>query len=122
MIIGIDFDGTLVTHEYPYIGEDVGAIPVLKQLLDNGHKLILYTMRSGKELEEAVDWLEERGIKLFGVNENPEQHVWTKSPKPYCNIYIDDAAIGCPLTVNNKGKFFVNWETIEQILKRAKLI
>ena len=46
MYIAIDFDGTCVTHEYPNIGKDIGAIPVLKQLVKDGHKLILYTMRS----------------------------------------------------------------------------
>ena len=55
MKIGIDFDGTCVTHEYPKIGKDIGAVPVLKELVEKGHKLILNTMRSGKELEDAVE-------------------------------------------------------------------
>lgn len=45
-IIGIDFDGTVVTHDFPKIGKDIGAVPVLKKLVENGHKLILFTMRS----------------------------------------------------------------------------
>lgn len=45
-IIGIDFDGTVVTHDFPKIGKDIGAVPILKRLVDNGHKLILFTMRS----------------------------------------------------------------------------
>jgi hypothetical protein len=45
-IIGIDFDGTVVTHDFPKIGKDIGAVPVLRKLVDNGHKLILFTMRS----------------------------------------------------------------------------
>jgi hypothetical protein len=54
MIIAIDFDGTCVTHEYPYIGKDIGAVPVLKELVSSGHQLILFTMRSGKELNDAI--------------------------------------------------------------------
>lgn len=101
MYIAIDFDGTVVTHEYPRIGKDIGAVPVLKQLVADGHKLILNTMRCGKELEEAVQWFKERDIPLFGINENPTQKRWTSSPKVYANIYIDDAAIGVPLVKYN---------------------
>ena len=46
MFIAIDFDGTCVTHDYPEVGKDIGAVPVLKRLIDAGHKLILHTMRS----------------------------------------------------------------------------
>lgn len=122
MIIGIDFDGTVVTHKYPNIGEDVGAVPVLKGLLNKGHRLILYTMRSGKELDEAVDWFKDKDIELYGVNENPEQHVWTSSPKPYCNMYIDDSAFGCPLKSTKEGGFFVDWEVISDVFKEHNLI
>ena len=54
MYIAVDFDGTCVTHEYPNIGKDIGAVPVLKKLTDSGHKIILNTMRSGKELAAAI--------------------------------------------------------------------
>ena len=46
MIIAVDFDGTCVTHEFPKVGKDIGAVPVLKKLIEKGHKIILYTMRS----------------------------------------------------------------------------
>ena len=85
MIIAIDFDGTCVTHEYPKIGKDIGAIPVLKKLLKNGNNIILYTMRSGKELIDAVDWFNKNEISLYGVNTNPSQSSWTLSPKVYAN-------------------------------------
>ena len=49
MIISIDFDGTCVTHEFPLIGKDIGAVPILKKLVQRGHQLILFTMRSDKE-------------------------------------------------------------------------
>ena len=117
MIIGIDFDGTCVTHEYPEIGRDVGAEPVLKELIQEGHKLILWTMRSGKYLEEAVTWFQDRDIPLFGVNKNPEQSTWTDSPKAYCNLYIDDAALGIPLLVSSKeSRPYVNWEKVREML------
>ena len=56
MTIAIDFDGTCVTHEYPEIGRDLGATTTLKTLVDNGHKLVLLTMRSGRTLENAKHW------------------------------------------------------------------
>lgn len=46
MIIAVDFDGTCVTHEFPEVGKDIGAVPVLRELVEKGHKIILYTMRS----------------------------------------------------------------------------
>jgi len=116
MIIAVDFDGTCVTHEFPKVGKDIGAEPVLKELIANGHKLILWTMRSdehpqelksydkeiilqmGMYLSDAELWFKERGIELWGVQSNPEQSSWTKSPKAYAHLYIDDAALGCPLT------------------------
>lgn len=55
MYIAVDFDGTCVTHEYPKVGKDIGAVPVLKKLTNSGHQLILHTMRCNKELEEAVE-------------------------------------------------------------------
>lgn len=119
MIIAVDFDGTVVTHDYPDMGKDIGAVPVLKWLTDEGHKLILWTMRSGQELHEAEGWFEAHNIPLFGVNENPMQLTWTKSPKAYANIYIDDAALGCPVKEDRSlsSRPFVDWKRIENYLK-----
>lgn len=133
MIFAVDFDGTCVTHEYPEVGKDIGAADVLRELVENGHKIILYTMRSHRTdgsgndtLQDALDWFEENGIELFGVNENPEQKGWTDSPKPYANMYIDDAAIGCPLTFGEDLSFssrpFVNWKKIRSWLTELKII
>jgi hypothetical protein len=114
LVIAVDFDGTCVTHEYPHIGKDIGAVPVLKGFVEAGHRLILYTMRSGKELEAAVDWFKQKGIPLYGVNENPSQKSWTDSPKVYANVYIDDAAFGCPLRYDSasSNKVFVDWDVV----------
>lgn len=119
MYIAIDFDGTCVTHDYPRIGKDINAVNVLKKLVTNGHKLILNTMRSGKELKEAINWFKENDIELYGANENPTQKRWTKSPKVYAHLYIDDAALGCPLKMdlNISDRPFVDWEVVSCLLK-----
>lgn len=117
MIVAVDFDGTIVEHDYPEIGKAApGAIETLKRLQDAGHRLILFTMRSANTLANAVAYLAENGIQLFAVNENPEQKSWSQSPKVYANAYIDDAAIGCPLMFGESKRPFVNWVEIERIL------
>jgi len=118
MTINIDFDGTVTTHAFPKVGKSIGAQFVLKRLVANGHKLILFTMRSdkngtmstadpgiiaipGQYLTDAVNWFKENEIPLYGIQTNPTQHTWTTSPKAYAQMYIDDAALGCPL-INDK--------------------
>jgi hydroxymethylpyrimidine pyrophosphatase-like HAD family hydrolase len=129
LFIGIDFDGTVVKHAYPEIGEPLeGAIETLAALNKAGHKLILYTMRSGERLVQAREYLEENGIELWAVNENPSQKHWTESPKIFCNLYIDDAALGIPLLgdVNDdgviSGRPYVCWESVEILLKQRGVI
>ena len=135
MEICIDFDGTCVTHEFPKVGKDIGALPVLNKITDAGHNLILFTMRSdieevtsndygihkqaGKYLTEAVNWFKENDIKLYGINVNPSQTSWTKSPKAYGQLYIDDAALGCPLLYSPEisDRPFVDWVKVEEMLK-----
>ena len=112
--IVLDFDGTVVTHAYPRIGKDIGAVPVLKRLVNNGCRLLLSTMRSRDSegvdtLQPALDWFEKRGIPLFGVNENPTQREWTSSPKVHGNLYIDDGALGAPLKADGNGKACIDW-------------
>ena len=112
--IVLDFDGTVVKHRYPAVGEDVGAVPVLKKLVKNGHHLILSTMRSHNSegvdtLQPAIDWFKEHNIPLYGVNENPSQKSWTASNKVYGNIYIDDYALGAPLFVEEDGLAYIDW-------------
>lgn len=123
MDICIDFDGTCVTHRYPKIGRDIGAVPVLKKLTENGHQLILWTMRSGKELQEAVNWFKENDIPLYGVQRNPTQGGWTESPKAYAELYIDDAALGAPTIINNtiSNRKFMNWYEVYIILSNMGL-
>lgn len=123
MNIVLDFDGTVVTHDYPKIGKDIGAQPVLKALVDNGHKLILFTMRSDKELIESVQWFEANEIELYGIQKNPTQDKWTTSPKAYGELIIDDAALGCPL-LYRKGtslREFADWRKINELLYLREL-
>lgn len=115
--ICIDFDGTVVTHDYPDIGQDIGAVPVLLALVNAGHRLILNTMRSGDTLSEAVSWFQRHAIPLFGVNENPTQKSWTSSPKVYGQLYIDDAALGCPLVAPLSQRPHVDWVGVEAYLR-----
>ncbi len=124
MIIAVDFDGTCVTHEYPNIGKDINAVPVLKELVENGHKIILYTMRCDKELKEAVQWFESNDIPLFGINENPTQRKWTKSPKIYAHLYIDDAALGVPLILDESmsNRPFVDWKAVKVLLQNTGVL
>lgn len=121
--IAVDFDGTCVTHEYPKVGRDIGAAPVLRELVKSGARLILWTMRSDDRpdgstpLSDAVRWFKENDIPLFGVNSNPEQHSWTGSPKAYAQIYIDDAALGCPLLPGLQDERpFVDWKAVRAML------
>ena len=111
-IVAVDFDGTVVEHMYPNVGPDVPhAVSMLRVMRDLGNKIILYTMRSDSTLLDAVMWYKERNIELWGINENPEQHSWTGSPKVYANVYIDDAAFGCPIIAFN-GKPVVDWVAV----------
>lgn len=132
MVIGLDFDGTCVTHEYPQVGQDIGAVPVLKKLIENEHQLILNTMRSGRELGDAIDWFKENGIELYGVGYNPTQARWTTSNKCYAELYIDDAGLGAPLSIMTTkddegkevgyGRPFINWVIVEEYLTNMGLI
>ena len=52
MVIAVDFDGTIVEHEYPKIGEEIPfATETLRMLINDHHKLILWSVREGKLLD-----------------------------------------------------------------------
>lgn len=114
-IIGIDFDGTCVTDLFPYVGNNIGAASVLRKLADK-NLLILYTVRDGKYLQDAVDWFKYNHINLYSVNYNPEPV--SSSPKLYCDYYIDDRNIGTPLT--DKG--YVDWNKMLVLLRQKNLL
>jgi len=129
MDIVIDFDGTCVTHEFPDIGREIGATPVLREMVDAGHRLILFTIRSNDKkknnhtLDDAVTWFREREIPLFGIQTHPHQYLWTLSPKAYGELYIDDAALGCPLIIpKNYERPYVDWIAVRKFLAENGII
>ena len=96
-IIAIDFDGTCVKNAHPNVGESIDAEPVLKALVDKGHRLVLWTMRDGEELKKAVAWFKSNKIELFGVQRHPLQRtlksnsdITENTPKPHVDYFIDD--------------------------------
>lgn len=132
-ILAVDFDGTIVEHKFPEIGETLkGAFPTLKALKANGVRIMLWTMRGHPDLskfphtnhwtgekitrdtlQEALDFCKENGLEFDGVNESPEQ--FSTSNKQYAHLYIDDAALGCPLDPNR----FADWGAIAHMLWMA---
>lgn len=98
MLIAVDFDGTIVEHKYPAIGREIPfATETLKHLIRDGHRLILWTIRHGRTLQEAVDWCKERGVEFYAINSDyAEQDVANeeRSPKVKCDMYIDDRNVG----------------------------
>lgn len=128
MTIAIDFDGTCVTHDWPKIGKDIGAIPVLKELVNKGHLLILYTMRSDKpeqkSLTDAINWFKENDIPLYGIQKDPHQLGWSTSNKCYAQLYIDDAGLGIPLKSDSflSHREFVDWEEVKKLLINLKIL
>lgn len=107
--IAVDFDGTIVEHEYPGIGkEKLFAFQTLKELEKMGAKLILWTFRAGKELDDAVEYCRKNGIEFYAVNKNYPEEVFdeTISRKIDADIYIDDRNIGG----------FPGWSGVWQIL------
>lgn len=98
MIIAVDFDGTIVEHRYPEIGKELPfAIDTLKALQRDGHRLILWSVREGRLLDEAVEFCRERGLEFYAVNRNyPEEKAGHDhfSRKLKADLFIDDRNLG----------------------------
>jgi hypothetical protein len=98
MTIAVDFDGTIVEHEYPKIGKPIPfALEVLRKLQqEEHHKLILWTIREGSLLQEAVDYCEQNGVYFYAWNKNyPEEELYEGIPRKIAaDIFIDDRNIG----------------------------
>lgn len=115
MIIAVDFDGTIVTHEYPKIGKEIPfATQTLKMLINDGHRLILWSVREGQLLEDAVNWCRERGLEFYAVNKDyPEEEKANNnhfSRKLKADMWIDDRNVGG----------LPDWGTIYRIIKEGK--
>ena len=123
MVIAIDFDGTCVTHAFPNVGKEIGAVDVIKALVNKGHKIILFTMRDLEYLTPAVAWFEKNDIPLYGINDNPGAK-WSTSRKVYADMYIDDMALGIPLKMdyNKSNRPFVDWSGVESLLKKKGIL
>jgi len=107
--IAVDFDGTIVEHEYPRIGkEKLFAFQTLKELEKLGAALILWTFRTGRELEEAVEYCRQNGLEFYAVNKNYPEEIFDErvSRKIDADIFIDDKNVGG----------FPGWSEIWQIL------
>ena len=99
MIIAVDFDGTIVEHRYPEIGEEIPfATDTLKMLIKDRHRVILWTVREGKLLEDAINWCRERGVEFYAVNrdypEEKQENNQHFSRKLKADVWIDDRNIG----------------------------
>lgn len=99
MLIAVDFDGTIVEHKYPAIGPEIPfAIETLKKLKAERHKLILWSVREGKLLEEAVEFCRQRGLEFYAVNRDyPEEEKGQNnhySRKLKADLFIDDRNLG----------------------------
>ena len=110
MKIAVDFDGTIVEHKYPRIGKPVlFAFDALKELQKRGHKIILWTYRSGRQLQEAVDYCKENGIEFYAINKSFAEEQFendTTSRKIDADLFFDDR--------NLLG--FPGWARVLQIL------
>lgn len=121
MIIAVDFDGTIVTHQYPQIGKEIPfATQTLKMLINDGHRLILWTVREGKLLDDAVKWCQERGIEFYAVNkdypeEEPEKNNHF-SRKLKADIWIDDRNVGGLPDWGTIYRIITEHKTFEEIL------
>ena len=99
MIIAVDFDGTIVEHRYPSIGRELPfATEPLRKLAEEGHRLILWTVREGRLLDEAVAFCQERGLEFYAVNRDyPEEEKERNnhfSRKLKADLWIDDRNLG----------------------------
>lgn len=127
MIIAVDFDATLAEHIFPQIGREVaGAIHWCKMFQQAGAKLIMWTVRQdgpeyGPVRTEAVEWCRERGLVFDAVNNDLEVYSWTQGNKIFANLYIDDAAFGCPLITWPDRRPVVDWSIVgPEVMKRIK--
>lgn len=117
MTIAVDFDGTIVSHEYPQIGKEIPfATQTLKMLINDGHKLILWTVREGKLLDEAIQWCHEHGIDFYAVNKDyPEEEKENNnhfSRKLKVDMWIDDRNVGG----------LPDWGTIYRLISEGKTL
>lgn len=99
MTIAVDFDGTIVEHEYPAVGKEIPfATDTLKKMIHDGHRLVLWTVREGRLLQEAIEFCRERGVEFYAINrdypEEEKEHNKHFSRKLKVDLWIDDRNVG----------------------------
>lgn len=124
MKIAVDFDGTIVRHRYPEIGEELPfATQTLRMLLKEGHQLILWSVREGELLEDAVNWCKERGVEFYAVNRDfPEEDITRNihfSRKLKADVWIDDRNVGGLPDWGQIYKMIRYNKTYEQLLSES---
>ncbi len=114
MVIAVDFDGTIVEHNYPSIGaERPFATETLKMLIADRHRLILWTVREGDLLSEAIEWCRARGVEFYAVNQDYPEEGGTDSGfsrKLKADLFIDDRSLGS----------IPDWGTIYAMVKERR--
>lgn len=121
MTIAVDFDGTIVEHRYPEIGKEIPfATQTLKMLTEDRHKLILWSVREGKLLDDAVEWCRQRGVEFYAINKDfPEEDVTRNqhfSRKLKVDVWIDDRNIGGLPDWGTIYRMITEGKTYEQVL------
>lgn len=125
MVIAVDFDGTIVEHEYPKIGDEIiFATDTLKQLIKDGHRVILWSVREGKLLQDAVDWCHERGVDFYAVNKDYPEENGRKSNESFsrkikADVFIDDRNLGGLPDWGQIYQMITNHETWQDRIKEA---
>ncbi|WP_139958877.1 BT0820 family HAD-type phosphatase [Flavicella sediminum] len=118
LIIAVDFDGTIAEDKYPKIGEPMlFAFETMKKLQEQGHRLILWTVRNGKSLDQAVAFCKKNGVEFYAINKNyPEEILDDKtSRKIAADIFIDDRNVGGFI---GWGKIYQRFFTDELVEKK----
>ena len=121
MIIAVDFDGTLVGSAWPAIGEPVPtAIETMQTWRDEGHKLIVWTCRAGRELDACKEWLIAKGVPFDAINENLPERIalygGSDTRKVSADVYVDDRAVGVP---SNPVEF---WTLARERISRGDIL
>ena len=131
LVIGLDFNGTCLTYNFPDgIGHDIGAVPVLRRIIEAGHQIVLMTGAEREPMEpkqlecyqKSIEWFEQNGIPIIGINHNP---TLTYQPKKLCcDLYIDDHCLGIPMTANYalSDRPFIDWPRVEIMLEELGII
>lgn len=124
MTIAVDFDGTIVQHKYPRIGKEIPfAIQTLKMLSSEGHRLILWTVREGQLLDDAIQWCRERGVEFYAANKDyPEETVDNNnafSRKLKVDLWIDDRNIGGLPDWGTIYRIITEHKTFEEIIHES---